>query len=79
MGSMSVFRHADVCVLCISCGSSQCCILHDLQFVNTGRGCKRRLYGRGILQKRYHDCLIGGSHSVSFCLHHPVAVSVYDL
>ena len=31
-----------VCVLCVSCGSSQCCILHDLQFVNAGRGCKRR-------------------------------------
>ena len=28
-------------VLCSSCGSSQCCILHDLQFVNAGRGCKR--------------------------------------
>ena len=23
-----------VCVLCASCGSSQCCIPHDLQFVN---------------------------------------------
>ena len=34
-----VFRHADVCVLCASCGSSQCCILHDLQFVNAGQGC----------------------------------------
>ena len=22
----------DVCVLCASCGSSQCCVLHDLQF-----------------------------------------------
>ena len=21
-----------VCVLCASCGSSQCCVLHDLQF-----------------------------------------------
>ena len=38
-----------VCVLCTSCGSSQCCVLHDLQFVNAGRGCKRRPYGRGIL------------------------------
>ena len=30
-----MFRHADVvcCVLCASCGSSQCCVLHDLQFV----------------------------------------------
>ena len=25
-----------VCVLCASCGSSQCCILHDVQFVNAG-------------------------------------------
>ena len=31
-----------ICVLCASCGSSQCCVLHDLQFVNAGRGCKRR-------------------------------------
>ena len=30
-----------VCVLCASCGSSQSCILHDLQFVNAGRGCKQ--------------------------------------
>ena len=29
-----------VCVLYASCGSSQsqCCVLHDLQFVNAGRG-----------------------------------------
>ena len=33
-----------VCVLCASCGSSQCCVLHDLQFVNAGRGSKRRPY-----------------------------------
>ena len=25
-----------VCVLCASCGSTQCCVLHDLHFVNTG-------------------------------------------
>ena len=48
-----------VCVLCASCGSSQCCVPHDLQFVNAGRGCKRRLYGRDILQSRSHVCLIG--------------------
>ena len=29
-----MFRHADVVCLCPSCGSSQCCVLHDLQFVN---------------------------------------------
>ena len=28
-----------VCVLCASYGSSQCCVLHDLQFVNAVRGC----------------------------------------
>ena len=32
-----------VCVLCAPCGSYQCCILHDLQFVNAGLRCKRRL------------------------------------
>ena len=48
-----------VCVLCASYGSSQCCVLHDLQFVDVGGGCKRRPYGRGILQSRSHDCLIG--------------------
>ena len=31
-----------VCVLCASSGSSQCCVLHDLQFVNAVRGCKRQ-------------------------------------
>ena len=54
-----VMHMMDVCVLCASCGSFQCYILHDLQFVNAGRGCKMRQYGRGILQCRIHDCLIG--------------------
>ena len=27
-----------VCVLCVSCGSSQCCVLHDLQFVEDAIG-----------------------------------------
>ena len=64
-----------VCVLCATCGSIQCYVMHDLPFVN-GRGCKRRPYGRGILQSRYHDCLVG-SHE---CLHlfpHPVAVGAF--
>ena len=51
----------------------KCCILHDLQFVNASRGCKRRLYGRGILQSRSHDCCIGAS----FCLPHHVRVSAF--
>ena len=62
-----------VCVLCASCGSSQCCILHDLPFVKAGQGCHRRPYGRGILQSRSHDYLM----SVSFCLPHPVAASAF--
>ena len=62
-----------VCGLCASCGNSQCCILHDLQFVNAGRGCNRRPYRRGILQSQSHNCFIG-SHE---CLPHPVAVSAF--
>ena len=48
-----------VCVLCTSCGSFQCCVLHDLRFVNAGRGYKKRPYGRGILQSWSHYCLVG--------------------
>ena len=48
-----------VCVLCASCGSSQCCVLHDLQFVYAGRGCHRRPYRIDILQSRSHNCFIG--------------------
>ena len=48
-----------VCVLCASCDSSQCCVLHDLHFVNSGRGRKRQPYGRGILKSRSHDYLVG--------------------
>ena len=33
-----VFRH--ICVLCASCGRPQCCVMHDLQFVNGGQGWK---------------------------------------
>ena len=54
-----VMQMLNVCVLCAFCGSFQCCILHDLQFVNADRGCKRRPYGSGILQSRSHDCFIG--------------------
>ena len=48
-----------VCVLCAFYDSSQCGIMHDLQFLNAGQGYKRRPYGRGILQSRSHDSLIG--------------------
>ena len=76
MGSVSVrMQMLYVCVLCVCCGSSQCCVLHDLQFVNAGQGCKRRPYGRGILQSRSLNCLVGSPMCVPFCLPHPVAVS----
>ena len=63
-----------VCALCASCGSSQCCILHDLQFVNAGLGYKGRPYGRG----RSHDCFIGSHECLLLftppccceCFHH---------
>ena len=48
-----------VWLLCASCRSPQCCGLYDLQYVNAGRGCKGRPYGRDILQSRSHDYLIG--------------------
>ena len=54
-----VFRHADTVGLCPVCILWQFLILHDLQFLNAGRGCKRRPYERGILQSRSHDYLIG--------------------
>ena len=64
MGSMSVSSwRCCMFVLCASCGSSQCCVLHDSQYVNAGRGCNRRPYRRVM--------------SVSFCLPHPVAVSAF--
>ena len=65
-----------VYVLCASCGSSQCCVLHDLQFVNAGRGCNKRPYRRGILQSLSHNCFIG-SHECLLLFPHPVAVSVF--
>ena len=63
-------------VLYASCGSSQCCVLHDLQFVIADRGCKRQPYGRGILQSRSHNCLVSG-HECLLLSTHPVAVSAF--
>ena len=50
-----------VCVLCASCGSSQCCILHDLQFVKTGRGCKKQPYGCRVWSEQSASFLSGFS------------------
>ena len=48
MGSMNV--SSCICCMFVSCVHAVA-VLHDLQFVNAGRGCKRRPYGRDIYQK----------------------------
>ena len=55
------------CMESMSVSSCRCCMfvscVHPVAVlnavVNAGRGCKRRPYGRGILQSLSHDCLIG--------------------
>ena len=36
-----MFSYADVVYLCASVAVPNAAVLHDLQFVNAGRGCKR--------------------------------------
>ena len=52
------------CVLCASCGSSQCCSL--LMLVEDTRG-----------DRMEESSSRAGLMSVSFCLPHPVAVSAF--
>ena len=62
------------CIGSVSVSSCRCCVvvsfMHHvavlnaefcmtLPFVNVDQGCKRRPYGRNILQFRYHDGLVG--------------------
>ena len=57
-----VCRHADVLCVCLVYILWQFSMLHSaclLQFVNAGQVCKKRPYGRGILQSQSHDCIIG--------------------
>ena len=65
-----------VCVLCASCGSSQCCILHELSLlmlVEDARGDHmEETYSRAGLLTALLVAI-----SVSFCLPHPVAVSAF--
>ena len=68
-----------VCVLCASCGSSQCCVLHDLQFVNAGRGCNRRPYRTCILQSRSHNCFIGSHECLLLLTSSCCSECSYDL
>ena len=55
-----------VCVLCASCGSSQLCILHDLQIVNAAR---LLLYSAGSGVNRMQIVLSGFSVRL-FCFVH---------
>ena len=58
MGSVSVSScRCCMFVSCVHPVAVLTAILHDL----LGRGCKRRPYGRDILQGRSHDCLIGNN------------------
>ena len=66
MGSMSgsscrccMFVSCVVCAIVHPIAVLNSFILHDLQFVNAGRGCKGRPYVRGVLQGRSHNFLIG--------------------
>ena len=77
MGSVSVvMQMLYVCVLCASCGSSQCYVLHDLQFVNAvgdaiGDHTEEAYSIAGLITALYV------AMRVSFCLPHSVAVSAF--
>ena len=45
-----------------------CCVLHDLQFVNVGRGCRRRPYGGA--PNGYSLPLVGVPQLLLFALGH---------
>ena len=67
------------CCMFVSCVHTVAVLnaaLHDLQFVNAGRGCKRQPYRRGILQSWSHDRLVG-SYECLLLFPHAVAVSVF--
>ena len=52
------------CCMCVSCVHPVTVLnaAFCMTFVNVGRGCKTRPYGRGILQSQSHNCLVG-SHA----------------
>ena len=66
-----MFRHANVfiCVLCASCGSPQCFVLQDLQFL-------LMVVEDESVDHKEEACSRADLMSVSFCLPHPVAVRV---
>ena len=79
-----MFCHADVVCLCASCGTSQCCVLHDFQLVNAGRECKRRPYRRVILHLYYLYDIYVSTMCIycDYCVYHYMStelVSLYTL
>ena len=73
------------CMGCMSVSSCRCCMfvscVHPVAVLNAAfcMTCSLLMLvedGRGILQSRSQDCVIG-SHDCLFCLPHPVAVSAF--
>ena len=73
-GECFVMQMLYVCVLCASCGSSQCCMTSSLlMLVEDARGNHmEEAYSRAGLITALYVAM-----SVSFCLPHPVAVSTF--
>ena len=65
MGSMSVLSCRCMFVSCVHPVAVLNAAFCMTPFVNAGRGCKRRPYGRGILQSRFYDYIVG-SHECPF-------------
>ena len=68
-----------VCVLCVSCGCSQCCVLHDLQFANAGRGCNRRPYRRDTTSTHYKTADTDIQHCIQYITNIPHSVLTGDV
>ena len=49
------------------------------EFVNAGRGCKRRPYGRGILQSWYHNCPVSSHECLLLFTSSCCSECFYDL
>ena len=82
MGSVSVSSCR--CCMFVSCVHpvavlNAAYVLHDLQFVNAGRGCNRRPYRRGILQSRSHNGIIGSHECLLLLTSSCCSECFYDL
>ena len=53
--------------------------VHDLKFVNAGRGGKRRPYGRGILQSQSHNYFVVSHECILLLTQSCCSECCYDL